>query len=501
MKAALLLILLPCAAMAQIVPSGGGACSPSRACNAASLTATGPVTGGSFFYADGGAVGAGVSTFGNGIQMTDAGTNLIEGATTAANASSTVAALTCAPTNVLDSNDLIFAWKNKATNDGGIVGSVDLEGDMKVATLEATASTANASSVHIATDRYVSFGGTKASPSAWIFRYGAGDSSMRYASDANSHIFVNTSNNTTGVTLLTGKFSSETANGLSMGVTNATNYISSATADATTSSSVPGLGLRCANITSTDLCVAFQDSAGANLLSATEAGIVNVHGLSLAMTNTGANVITSATTDATTSATVASLSLKAAADITATDLILAAQDSAGNNALALTEAGTLTTLAGVVSTAAAMQTFSTTVRPLINFYRGRGTSGSPAAVQSGDLLGDLSFGGYVDSSTVQVGARIAAIAEQNFAGNDVPTQLSFYTVPDATAPGTPAGVERLRIQADGSVQHNPGGGSKPTCDSSHRGSLFYVAGGAGVADTFEACRKDAGDSYAWVSIY
>ena len=43
-------------------------------------------------------------------------------------------------------------------------------------------------------------------------------------------------------------------------------------------------------------------------------------------------------------------------------------------------------------------------------------------------------------------------------------------------------------------------GSKPTCNSTTRGTFWYVAGGAGVADTMEVCRKDAADSYAWVSI-
>lgn len=44
-------------------------------------------------------------------------------------------------------------------------------------------------------------------------------------------------------------------------------------------------------------------------------------------------------------------------------------------------------------------------------------------------------------------------------------------------------------------------GSKPTCDSGNRGTVWYVAGGAGVADTFELCRKDNADAYAWVSLF
>ena len=40
-------------------------------------------------------------------------------------------------------------------------------------------------------------------------------------------------------------------------------------------------------------------------------------------------------------------------------------------------------------------------------------------------------------------------------------------------------------------------GTRPTCDSGHRGWVWYDAGGAGVADTVEICTKDAADAYAW----
>jgi hypothetical protein len=41
------------------------------------------------------------------------------------------------------------------------------------------------------------------------------------------------------------------------------------------------------------------------------------------------------------------------------------------------------------------------------------------------------------------------------------------------------------------------GGTKPTCAAGIRGSIWYDAGGAGVADTFEVCAKAAADTYAW----
>lgn len=59
----------------------------------------------------------------------------------------------------------------------------------------------------------------------------------------------------------------------------------------------------------------------------------------------------------------------------------------------------------------------------------------------------------------------------------------------------------------GTVSHNngvrlntSGGGSKPTCASGIRGTLWYVQGGSGVADTSEVCAKSTADTYAWVSL-
>lgn len=40
-------------------------------------------------------------------------------------------------------------------------------------------------------------------------------------------------------------------------------------------------------------------------------------------------------------------------------------------------------------------------------------------------------------------------------------------------------------------------GTKPTCAAAYRGTMWYVAGGAGAADTAEICAKSSGDVYAW----
>jgi hypothetical protein len=43
--------------------------------------------------------------------------------------------------------------------------------------------------------------------------------------------------------------------------------------------------------------------------------------------------------------------------------------------------------------------------------------------------------------------------------------------------------------------------AEPTCNSSNRGKLAMVQGGAGVADTFRVCTKDAADAYAYRALF
>ena len=63
------------------------------------------------------------------------------------------------------------------------------------------------------------------------------------------------------------------------------------------------------------------------------------------------------------------------------------------------------------------------------------------------------------------------------------------------------GLVVLSVPGDGQLQlHTPAGYSKPACDAAHRGAFWYESGALGVADTLEACRKDAADAYAWSGI-
>jgi len=77
-----------------------------------------------------------------------------------------------------------------------------------------------------------------------------------------------------------------------------------------------------------------------------------------------------------------------------------------------------------------------------------------------------------------------------------------YSVKDSTLNLVVGGGEdsgAAKFQVTGGIQYADG--SRPACDASHRGSTWYVAGGAGVKDTFALCGKDASDAYAWQAIY
>ena len=83
--------------------------------------------------------------------------------------------------------------------------------------------------------------------------------------------------------------------------------------------------------------------------------------------------------------------------------------------------------------------------PNIRFQKGRG-GGTPAVVQNGDDIGDLSWAGY-DGDEYVVGADILGEVDGTPADDDMPMRLTFKT---RTA-GAASAQGRLRIQADGTV--------------------------------------------------
>jgi len=127
-------------------------------------------------------------------------------------------------------------------------------------------------------------------------------------------------------------------------------------------------------------------------------------------------------------------------------------------------------------------------------YKSRGTIGAPTAVNSTDWLLGLSSNAH-DGTGFFGTARLFSEATENHSATNHGTRWVFSTTPNASTTIT----DTVRIPHDGGVQILTG--TKPTCDSTKRGYLYHVAGGAGVADTYEACDKDVADVYAWRDIH
>jgi hypothetical protein len=84
----------------------------------------------------------------------------------------------------------------------------------------------------------------------------------------------------------------------------------------------------------------------------------------------------------------------------------------------------------------------------LNLQSYRGTNAAPAALNSGDVVGQIFFNGGKDASWgVGYGASIQATAAGNFTGTSAPTDLTFATTPT----GNTAPTERIRITASGNV--------------------------------------------------
>lgn len=62
-----------------------------------------------------------------------------------------------------------------------------------------------------------------------------------------------------------------------------------------------------------------------------------------------------------------------------------------------------------------------------SFYRGRGTELAPQAIQNGDDIIDIAFGGYTAFGVYGIGASISAIVDGTVSTNVVPTKLVFRT--------------------------------------------------------------------------
>lgn len=60
------------------------------------------------------------------------------------------------------------------------------------------------------------------------------------------------------------------------------------------------------------------------------------------------------------------------------------------------------------------------------------------------------------------------------------------------------GYELSNVRVHGQLQL--WSAAEPTADASSRGTLAFVAGGSGVADSLRVCLKDGTGAYVWVSL-
>lgn len=106
-----------------------------------------------------------------------------------------------------------------------------------------------------------------------------------------------------------------------------------------------------------------------------------------------------------------------------------------------------------------------------------------------------------DGSGTDKGGGALTIAGGNGTGTAAGGRICFATtdVGGGSASTQNTSVPWLCVPIDGGLQWITG--TKPACNVGHRGTVFYVAGAGGVADTFEICKKDAADAYAWTALY
>jgi hypothetical protein len=69
--------------------------------------------------------------------------------------------------------------------------------------------------------------------------------------------------------------------------------------------------------------------------------------------------------------------------------------------------------------------------PILNFYKSRGTQGSPTAIQSGDSLGGFNYGGY-DGTTYATGVSLTPQASETWTNSAHGGQITFQVVPIGT---------------------------------------------------------------------
>lgn len=86
--------------------------------------------------------------------------------------------------------------------------------------------------------------------------------------------------------------------------------------------------------------------------------------------------------------------------------------------------------------------------PNFTLRAARGTAANPTALQTGDILGQMSFTGFGTSAYSTAAGAVRVEADQSWSDAAQGSRMTFYTTTSGTAGG---GIERLRINSDGAV--------------------------------------------------
>lgn len=235
----------------------------------------------------------------------------------------------------------------------------------------------------------------------------------------------------------------------------------SRTNDATTSAAVAAFTLKlAADITDADLAFALQNSAGTNVFTISETGVLNAPAMNFTVNSNG--------------------------------VYAGAFRAVGSSSAALIGGpADGPTAVGVILQSAA--TYADSSAKLVSI---RNNGAEEFYVDSSGGFSATGDSGIAGNLYMATPARIFA------SSSGVPLSIhgpagttTFFSV------ATPADADVFQISSTGGVRLNIQSGAKPTCEAAIRGTIHYSPGGAGVADALEVCRKDAADAYAWVALY
>lgn len=119
-----------------------------------------------------------------------------------------------------------------------------------------------------------------------------------------------------------------------------------------------------------------------------------------------------------------------------------------------------------------------------------------------EIEADVEFAGWV-TTTGATSASIRGKDANDNAGIGVVLDNTIALTTDGakTVDFKTGGVSRAYIDHGGGIRLGLQDQAKPTCDASHRGTIWYDPAANGSLDTLEICRKSALDSYDWVTLF